>query len=349
MALLGLFTIALTGAVFAKFSVNILRVERARASAQVLQEAKNNLAGYAIRQVAAGTLPCPDTSAPADGLEDRVGNSCSATLGRLPYRTLGIDDLSDASGTLLWYAVAPAYTDIGLGQRNSSIANNYSLNGVDFPAIVISPGQTLNGQVRNNFTVANYLEGENANASVDTYAQVSDDTHNDFLAGINTSQFWPLMEKRVLSELSTLLRNYKTACAEFPWAADFAVGADDSIDLLQSGSFPFGTALPADWNTGCALGLQPTTAMRTHWQNQIYYHFCTTAEGSCLNVTGDLTQSAVAILLAPGVAFGAQTRTNYTLADYFETENANGDTTFQFLQSSNFNGTFNDSLNIVEP
>ncbi len=75
-----------------------------------LAKAKEALIGYAAGvDVAAGfrpgDLPCPDI------IDNGVaGGSCSngggTTLGRLPWKTLGLPDLRDGDGERLWYAVS---------------------------------------------------------------------------------------------------------------------------------------------------------------------------------------------------------------------------------------------------
>ena len=350
LILLSILLLALTAGIIAQISLNKLRAEKNRNDAKLLQEANESLLAYAVTQAVVGTLPCPDTDANADGLENRAGTNCSSSIGRLPYRTLGIDNLTDSGGASLWYAVAPAYTDNGgLVPRNSSLVSNYVLDGRQVPALAISPGKPLPGQQRVPVTIAGFLEGENANASVDTYAQVGDETNNDLLNGLAVGRFWSLMEKKPLNEISALLTAYKTACTEYPWAANFAAGADDSVNAMQVGSVPLDVALPADWNTGCALGIEPSAELRNNWRDQIYYHFCLTSEGNCLSVQGDVALQAEAVLIAPGNLLAAQNRATQTLANFFEDENASGDTPYKYLKPINYDGTFNDSLKIVAP
>ena len=92
---------------------------RARAEAQAharsiaaLAEARSALIGYAISyaerhpDAGYGFLPCPDRD--NDGSTDL--GACGArghfTLGRLPWRTLGLPELRDGWGECLWYAVS---------------------------------------------------------------------------------------------------------------------------------------------------------------------------------------------------------------------------------------------------
>ena len=83
-----------------------------------LSSARDALLGYAMgyaNKAAAhpsatpGNLPCPDID--GDGLED--SNSCGAfgesAIGRLPWRTLGLDSNSHTRGGCLWYAVSGSF------------------------------------------------------------------------------------------------------------------------------------------------------------------------------------------------------------------------------------------------
>lgn len=350
LIMLSVLVLALTSVVIAKVSLNKLKSRNMHEDGKVLQQAQEALLAYSVVNAVPGTLPCPDNDTPQDGLENRVGTNCSAPIGRLPYRSLGIDNLNDSSGNSLWYAVAPAYTESSTAiARNSSIANNFLIDGQAVSALAIAPGGALQGQQRSPVTVAGFLEGENANASVDVYAQVRDDNNNDLLIGLRVQEFWELNQIKILDDIGGLLNDYKSACGEFPWAASFIIGPDDSINALQVGSFPLDTALPVDWNTGCALGIEPSNNLRDHWRDQIYFQFCRVSEGSCLQLTGDLNQMVDAVVIAPGNIILAQDRSSYALSEYFEDENASGSSPYKFLNLKNHSVNFNDSVYVVSP
>ncbi len=54
-----------------------------------------------------GYLPCPDLN--GDGEADPCGTADEASIGLLPYKTLGLPDLRDSSGGCLWYAVSGTF------------------------------------------------------------------------------------------------------------------------------------------------------------------------------------------------------------------------------------------------
>lgn len=101
------------------------------------------VAQYAARTSTAepGQLPCPESlSLSSPG---RSSTSCSATAivtGRLPWKTLGIDQLRDGEGEPLWYMVR--------GFRNPPInfgsTGQLSFNGSSVVAMIIAPGRPLN-------------------------------------------------------------------------------------------------------------------------------------------------------------------------------------------------------------
>jgi hypothetical protein len=89
--------------------------ERERVTARALAAAREALIAYAADRpisaaVGPGYLPCPDTD--NDGWAESTCGSQSGDigqaerLGRLPWKTLGLDDLRDGHGERLWYAVS---------------------------------------------------------------------------------------------------------------------------------------------------------------------------------------------------------------------------------------------------
>ncbi len=170
-------TIAL-GFLFVSFgSSSSEKNRRDRINEEVLQKAKEALIAYATAQKMTsltpmpGTLPCPDMD--DDGISETSCGSASGStqqanrLGRLPWKTLGLDDLRDSAGERLWYAVSSKYKantanvdlnpSTGLGTitlRNPSgavmldgtSANVYNADAGGAVAIVIAPGVPLQRQ-----------------------------------------------------------------------------------------------------------------------------------------------------------------------------------------------------------
>jgi hypothetical protein len=88
---------------------------REEKTARALATAKAALIGYAIAYrdthpgQTFGYLPCPDTD--NDGSADTCDKDKSQ-LGRLPWKTLGLPALLDASSSCLWYAVSAGFVSM---------------------------------------------------------------------------------------------------------------------------------------------------------------------------------------------------------------------------------------------
>ncbi len=348
LVILALLLTVFTSVIIAKVSVNNSRVDRSRETAAVLQEAYTALLAFAATQNVIGTLPCPDTD--GDGLENLSGNSCSNSVGQLPHRELGTGALRDSSGSLLWYAVESSYSVRGgVVARNSSLNNSYQLNGRAVVAVVIAPGEALSGQVRVPVSTTGFLEEENANASVNIYAQSLSDTNNDILLGLDRAVFWQSMEKVVAAEVRQLLQQYANACGQLPWAANFNSDPADSVMSQNAGGLPFDNTLPTNWNSGCAAGVEPRVELADNWRNHIYYHVCNAADGNCLSIVGDAPAVAASVIVTPGIALAGQNRGVAALSDFFEDDNAIASQTFKQLFPRNHGSSFNDSLVLISP
>ncbi|OGV73905.1 MAG: hypothetical protein A3B82_01075 [Methylophilales bacterium RIFCSPHIGHO2_02_FULL_57_10] len=212
---------------------NTVRIERDKKTAAALAEAKAALIGWSAGHATMpGVLPCPDTS------NTGIKGTCTASLGiigRLPWKTLGINDLRDGNGECLWYALSPLYRNtITVGSRvsnpiNSNIPGTITVKGADgtnFPApvnpaiaVIIAPGAPLAGQDRSsasstvcggNTTTNNYLDtalGVNnatGNVSGSNYtfiAGAASDTFNDRLIYITADEFYRTVRKRMVKEV----------------------------------------------------------------------------------------------------------------------------------------------------
>ena len=124
----------------------------------LLAQAKAALIGYVAKEVldlgedAPGRFPCPES--PSDSgttNEGRAAGTCSPTfptnknVGRLPWRTLGIDKLVDASAEPLWYAVSPNWVFAGATPLiNVGTPGQLTFDGTtDVVAVIFAPGAPL--------------------------------------------------------------------------------------------------------------------------------------------------------------------------------------------------------------
>ncbi len=157
-----------------------------------------------------------------------AAGSCGASLvsaiGKLPWKTLGLDALKDGSGECLWYAVSGTYKNSPNGVSGSTTTSNMmnwdtngqfdvmDTNGTSFltgatadtnaVAVIIAPGSALSGQNRapvagttncgGNYTASAYLDTANGinNSTLVTPsspANVADTSV--FIAGTASSTF----------------------------------------------------------------------------------------------------------------------------------------------------------------
>ena len=106
-----LFGLAAALLVYGMVDTTSAALRRDRDTAAAFAQAKQALIGRAVADDnRPGSLPCPDTD--NDGsAETFVGADCPSYIGRLPWRTLGLPDLRDASGERLWYVLSPRFRD----------------------------------------------------------------------------------------------------------------------------------------------------------------------------------------------------------------------------------------------
>lgn len=232
-------TIALTlsAVYFSSISVSEIKVNNIEQTRAVLKQAKQALINYAITHAYGngsgdlgehGYLPCPDRNG-AIGVEGDQDANCSNRFknvsGYLPWRTLGIPALKDASGSCLWYAVSGNYKS----EPSSKLVNEdtegaFQIAGTGLSnvvAVVFAPGAALSGQARNfdvntycggdHINIAAYLEGDGVtnNAAiidiedgVDTFihasltsaeSHLSPVLYNDHLITITREEIWGAM------------------------------------------------------------------------------------------------------------------------------------------------------------
>jgi hypothetical protein len=256
---------------FSMISGNNAKFERDKKTSVALAEAKAALLSYATsvnlshagcaancRRL--GDLPCPDTN--NDGIaETSCGNAAGTTgqssrLGRLPWKTLGLDDLRDGNGDRLWYAVSnlfkqnarafPLNSDtLGtlsvMDGSGSVIQDATGYSGA--VAVVISVGLPITRQdnivqsriLANENNAIHYLDnalGEDNANFVDAGANgfIKGELHdasgttilNDQLIVISHSDMMNAIEPLVAAEVKNAVSTYKLANAVYPSPASFS-------------------------------------------------------------------------------------------------------------------------------
>jgi hypothetical protein len=186
-----------------------------------------------------GRLPCPEApgyyGGPSEGIA--AGNCTLPAVGRLPWRTLGLDKLTDATGEPLWYVVSagwalsnsttpPLTTNINPGSLGQLTLDGEANAAV---ALIIAPGRILNVQSaagcapREQTRAApgapdprDYLECENATSPADA-SFVSGGpaaSFNDQVLRITVADVMPILEaaiaKRIERDIAPAMRKAYT-------------------------------------------------------------------------------------------------------------------------------------------
>lgn len=194
-----------------------VRLERDKVTRQALTEAKQALIGFAATaSQGPGHFVCPDD----DNDGDSSGITCSASVGRLPWKTLDLTDLRDGSGERLWYAVSPNFINkvgnpVHTDTKGQIIVNGLAANEVI--AVVFAPGPAINGQTRggsDELHIQNYLEEANANSTPNEFeSRVSTATFNDELLVIRAEDIFDVVEqavrRRMGKDIGNLLIKYR--------------------------------------------------------------------------------------------------------------------------------------------
>lgn len=184
-----------------------------------------------------GSLPCPDTN--DDGIADLAYPNCSAYAGRLPWRTLDLDDPRDGSGERLWYILSPAFND-GNTAINTTTATTLTLDGQPgVVAMIIAPDGALSGQGRPSNNISDYLDDAtpaNSNRDGDNhfFSGPGGFAFNDRIIAIDSTALFTALSMRLLGEI-------RQAVASVGGALPYA--DDDNNGLANppatNGRFPY--------------------------------------------------------------------------------------------------------------
>ena len=228
-----------------------------RRTEAALAAARDALIGYAASypdqhagRHGPGYLPCPD----------RTGNGspnppCAAgSLGRLPWRRLGLHDPRDGSGERLWYALAKRFRANGHKHRplNSTTAAELVVDGRSgIAAVVLAPGPALSFQDRvgRRFDPAQFLEGGNETPQDGVYVTAgappasAHDRFNDRVAAVSRDELMAAAAERALAAVRTVLEEYRGApwnTGALPWLAPWAGLAQAALPVpgVTAGRLP---------------------------------------------------------------------------------------------------------------
>lgn len=227
--------------------------EREVRTMNALRQAKEALIAYAASDpppagyFQPGALPCPDKD-DDDGSSDCTGSTGGSMIGRLPWRTLNIDNLRDSSGEELWYAVSQKFrkmvctapsTPANCTTINSDTQGQLSVTGAismnNVVAVVLAPGPVVQGQTRPTAPTAaahnlpaNYVEsfsaGDGQHFSFATNA-LPTDTLNDRLLVITQAEVMaavePIVAARIERDIVPNITSYMADWNAYPFPAPF--------------------------------------------------------------------------------------------------------------------------------
>lgn len=249
--------------------------EAALATERALARAREALVAYGAlgnstgdHNNSPGALPCPDLD--NDGTSEELSGQCSAHIGRLPWRTLGLGPLLDGAGECLWYARSPGYSNnIKTGERGTSAdkpplnpatpgeiieVNAEGATGRRLAAVVIAPGLPLPGQQRGAVSglsgcrsgeLAQFLEDVEVggtpyphSSGLNAVTLRDGDGFNDSVLGMDTPRLFGTAGARVLGDIQlaggTPPRAWWT---QNLWCTQVCVTASSGRITLADGTF----------------------------------------------------------------------------------------------------------------
>ncbi len=150
---------------------------------------------------------------------------CPSYTGWLPWVTLDLPELTDDTGTRLWYALSRNLRDDDSAQPiNSDTAPTLRIDGGgEIAAVIIAPRGALPGQTRPSNNAADYLEGDNANGDDNFVSGPANDSFNDVVTIITRQELMAAVEKRVANEVRACLEEHAASALNtaqtYPWPA----------------------------------------------------------------------------------------------------------------------------------
>lgn len=275
-------------ALVSSLSSTALKNTRQQTNSATLSQAKEALIAYAVTYGDShsgkthGYLPCPDlnTSVNPEGSSEPCGSQDVNTLGKLPWKTLGMPAQHDGNGECLWYAVSGTYKNnpataqtmnwdsTGKLRIFSSSGNEILAN--EIVAVVIAPGATLSNQNRSsiagtpvcggNYLPENYLDNDTEhninNADITTGQFILPHDHqdsngntsvsiNDQFVYITRQDIWSSIQKRVAQAAKQCLDDYaNSSSGKYPWAAPVDTATDFNPFITGQFQTRFGRLSP---------------------------------------------------------------------------------------------------------
>ena len=314
VALLVLLILAGSYAFYRSSSIGAARLQQDAKLAATLARAKEALIAYAVtrnddpgpplKPGRPGSLPCPDlitnnagfSNFPGDGKTDFFTvNSCPSYVGWLPWITLDLPELTDDTGTRLWYVLTPELRNHDSAHPiNSDQVLTLKLDGVTdgIAALIIAARAPLGNQARPSNNPGDYLDGENGNGDDKTYiSRPPSENFNDMVVAITRQELMAAVEKRVANEVKTCLEQHAAATANtghtYPWPAPLS----NSTFRGNAGSL-FGQVPATQPGAGPENTLQQTTSALTNAKNALASASTATDQLAALAVVSEAANPA---------------------------------------------------------
>lgn len=254
-----------------ELNVNFIQLKQQQETRDVLEQSRQALIGYSVSYpdhhpgMGPGILPCPDRNKDGSAVAN-CSFSGQTTIGRFPWRTVGIPEPRDSHGETLWYVVADNFRTPPPGAINSETSGDLVVDGntgTEIVALIIAPGAPVGNQERDHLEddvlveIDNYLEGDNAN--LDTlFVSIASGDFDDQVIFITREELMFAVEKRVLGEVFQTLDTYRTDHSAYPWLSTF--------------TDPAASAFRAQ--------LDDTATPKTGWQGHLPFHRTADTPGS---------------------------------------------------------------------
>ena len=153
LALAAVLVLGMTWMLVSAFTAAGSNAARTAHNARVLAEAKAALVSWVAANALEpaehnpGRLPCPQAWGDVGSAnEGRAAAVCANPIGWLPWRTLGLPAMLDASGRQIWYVVSPGWhlpNSSATLTINSNTPAALTLDGRPVVALLIAPGPAL--------------------------------------------------------------------------------------------------------------------------------------------------------------------------------------------------------------
>ena len=201
LVLMIIIAMAITAAIYSKYNSKTMAIDRDKKTTIALSKAKEALIYFSLRDgylnpvptpcgsltncPRPGDLPCPDRT--NDGLAElscgsSAGSNQAFRLNRLPWRDLGLGDLTDGYGERLWYAVSNNYkNNTRTRPLNSDTVG--TINVRDSAGRVIYDARTGGGVVAVIFSAGNAITRQDGVAQSRTGIGVN--VSNNYLDNAN--------------------------------------------------------------------------------------------------------------------------------------------------------------------